>query len=422
MTADRSEEMQDIISRTPGGVVRYGTFALLLVFTILFIIAWFVRYPDVVEADVMLTTTPSPVTIVSRLPGRLHLILKENDKVSEGDLIGYIRSNASADDVQELDRVVDQMLTGDVDAEGINSLSVSYKPGDIQPALASFITRQNEYTVFVRNKIEERQEAQLQKQAVIYNKLLDNQAGKLELMNRELMLGKEKFISDSILYTKQVISKNDYNASSSIYLQQRRVFRSAEAEVIATQLQLTVLSKQIEETEASRQTKKNQLETAVVEALKELQAQVKKWKDNYLFISPMNGTVAYLQPLENSQAIESGKNLFSIVPDGKNVVARAELPLAGAGKVKVGQRVNMKLDSYPYEQFGMLTGTVSSISLLPNNDRYLVTLDLPQGMSTTYHTDLPFRQQLKGRIEIITEDLNVLERIFYQFRKLLMTR
>jgi hypothetical protein len=70
----------------------------------------------------------------------------------------------------------------------------------------------------------------------------------------------------------------------------------------------------------------------------------------------------------------------------------------------------------------MLTGEVKSISLLPNNDRYLVTLELKQGMTTTHQTELPFRQQLKGQTEIITEDLSVMARIFYQFRKLLRMR
>jgi len=43
---------------------------------------------------------------------------------------------------------------------------------------------------------------------------------------------------------------------------------------------------------------------------------------------------------------------------------------------------------------------------------------LPRGMTSTYNKLLNFRPQLQGDTEIITEDLRVLERFFYQARKL----
>ncbi len=157
------------------------------------------------------------------------------------------------------------------------------------------------------------------------------------------------------------------------------------------QYRLYPLAKQIEEIEASRLTKENQLGTARDEALKELQAQVKKWKENYLFLAPIGGTTAYLEYLENNQFKELGKNLFSIVPTGGKIVAKAELPLAGSGKVKNGQFVSIKLDNYPFEQFGMLNGQVHNISLLPNNDKYLLAIALTHGMTSTHQKELPFR-------------------------------
>jgi hypothetical protein len=66
----------------------------------------------------------------------------------------------------------------------------------------------------------------------------------------------------------------------------------------------------------------------------------------------------------------------------------------------------------------MLTGTVEAISLIPNDGNYLVKINLPNGLRTSHNTELKVTGQLKGNVEIITEDLRLLERIFYQFRKL----
>jgi hypothetical protein len=413
-SSEKSEELHDIISRAPGGLVRYGTSALLLVFLIFFTLGWFIEYPDVIVADVIITTTPAPVMLVSRSTGKIQLIKKENEPVNAGDLVAYIQSGANVEDILAAEKISE---TGDLPQS-----ERSFKLGDLQPALTAFTTSEHEWSVFVKNKIEVRQVVQLKKQIGIYQKLNVNQQAKLSLMETELALSKEKFTTDSTLFAQKVISQMDYNQSKAVYIQQQRLARNTEAESINTQLQIAVLAKQVEEIEASSLTKENQLRTACTESLKELQAQIKTWKENYLFIAPTAGTVAYLQSLENNQYIETSKNLFSIVPIGGEVIAKAELPLAGSGKVKNGQLVNIKLDSYPFEQFGMLTGEVKSISLLPNNDRYLVTLELKQGMTTTHQTELPFRQQLKGQTEIITEDLSVMARIFYQFRKLLRMR
>jgi HlyD family secretion protein len=419
-TAIRSEEMQDIISRAPGGLVRYGTLAFVAVFVIFAALAFFIRYPDIITANVTITTMPAPVVLVSRTGGKLQLLKKEGDHTNAGDLIAYIQSNASPTDIVTLEKLTDRLLaSGGPVPPNLPELNSAFAIGELQPALTAFITRHREWTLFVKNKLEKKQVAQLKHQIAIYRQLHTNQQGKLKLMEHELTLSKEKFRTDSALFTQNVISKVDYNQSKAVYLQQQRLYRSTEAESINTQLQIAVLTRQVEEIDASALTNESQLATACTEALKELQAEIKRWKEDYLFLAPVPGTVAYLESLENSQHTEAGKSLFSVVPANEQIVAKAELPLAGSGKAKAGQHAVIRLDNYPYEQFGMLTGKVRRISILPSNDTYLVTLDLPHGMMSTNGVELPFHQQLKGQVEIVTEELNVMERIFYQFRKLL---
>ncbi|MFM8743183.1 MAG: hypothetical protein ACKODM_07655, partial [Cytophagales bacterium] len=73
-------------------------------------------------------------------------------------------------------------------------------------------------------------------------------------------------------------------------------------------------------------------------------------------------------------------------------------------------------------EFGMLQGKIESISDVPEKEKYTVYISLPKGMTSSYNRQLAFRPQLQGETEIITEDLRVLERVFYQLRKLIVVQ
>ena len=84
----------------------------------------------------------------------------------------------------------------------------------------------------------------------------------------------------------------------------------------------------------------------------------------------------------------------------------------------MGQKVNIYLKNYPYQEFGVLPGRVRSISLVPQDNRYAIEITLPAGLMTSYRKQLDFRQEMQGSAEIVTEDLRLLERIFYQVKAL----
>lgn len=61
-----------------------------------------------------------------------------------------------------------------------------------------------------------------------------------------------------------------------------------------------------------------------------------------------------------------------------------------------------------------------NISLAPDEQgNYYVDVILPNGLKTSYNKQLPFDKELKGNAEIVTQDLRLIERFFYQIRELL---
>ena len=118
-------------------------------------------------------------------------------------------------------------------------------------------------------------------------------------------------------------------------------------------------------------------------------------------------------------------NLFAVVPENNEYVGTVQIPAQGYGKVKVGQMVHIKLDNYPYNEFGQVEGIVKEISLIPNivgeqqQAMYLAKISFSNGLTTTYKKDLEFKPEMSGTAEIVTEDLRLIERIFNQFRKIM---
>jgi HlyD family secretion protein len=97
------------------------------------------------------------------------------------------------------------------------------------------------------------------------------------------------------------------------------------------------------------------------------------------------------------------------------VVGKILLPQQGAGKVKVGQTVNVKLDNFPYLEYGMVKVCIRNISMVPvqvdeNTKAYMLEVEFPENLETTYGKELTFSQEMTGTAEIITEDLRLLDK------------
>jgi HlyD family secretion protein len=119
----------------------------------------------------------------------------------------------------------------------------------------------------------------------------------------------------------------------------------------------------------------------------------------------------------------AGERVVSIVPyDSTNIIGKMLMPIKGSGKVKVGQKVNIKFYNYPYMEFGMVSGVINNISTVPADNLYSVEVKLPEGLKTNYGIELDFNQKMKGIGEIITEDIRFIVRVVRPIRSIIQNR
>jgi HlyD family secretion protein len=156
------------------------------------------------------------------------------------------------------------------------------------------------------------------------------------------------------------------------------------------------------------------------EAFLNLEAQIRIWENKYLLISPIDGTVTFTKFWSSNQSVVVDQPVLNVVPESPgDYIGRIFLNMQRSGKVKAGQMVNIKLSGFPYLEYGMVRGSVRTISLVPSGNEYVIEVSLPQGLKTLYGRELKFTQNMQGAAEILTEDLRLLQKIINPFRHLI---
>lgn len=60
--------------------------------------------------------------------------------------------------------------------------------------------------------------------------------------------------------------------------------------------------------------------------------------------------------------VQQGQTVAEVAPENAPLVLSASLPTSEAGFIKQGMPVQVKLDAFPYQDFGVVSGKVTSIS------------------------------------------------------------
>lgn len=152
----------------------------------------------------------------------------------------------------------------------------------------------------------------------------------------------------------------------------------------------------------------------------QLLASIHSWEMAYCLMAPAEGKVQLLLQEAPNQYLSSGNIFARIVPkEGESWMGRALLPLQRSGKVKVGQRVIVRFTNFPDQEFGIVNGRLSSVSLVPSEDNYMIEIVFPDGLITNYGKSLPVFYEMKATAEIVTDDSRLIQRFFQPLKKIL---
>jgi multidrug resistance efflux pump len=418
----RSEEVQEILSFVPNWMIRWGNVLILSLILGLLFISWFVKYPDIISAEALITTQIPPQKEYAKVTGKLDAILvKDNQYVKSNTPLAIIENIANYMDVFRLKSVLDTIkVTNKSFSFPTDSLPILFL-GDIESDYTLF---ENNYMQYVLNKQLQPFSNEALANRVTVTELrrrLANLKSQKELQQSELNFKKKDLKRNKSLFERGVISAQDYERKQLEYLQAERNYKVMGSSISQLREAISNAQKTSKGTEISRTKEEMMLLKNVIQSFNQLKKSIKDWELQYVLQSDIEGKVSFLNIWNKNQTVNQGDLVFTIIPTNNNeFIAKLKAPAHNSGKIKIGQKVNIKLQNYPDAEFGMLTGTVKNISLIPDKDGlYLIDASLPKELITSYNKEIEFKQEMRGIAEIITEDLRLIDRFFYQFKSIL---
>ena len=415
------EDLKVVMTTPPKWPIRWGVFIVFLVFLVLLAVSYFIKYPDMVHTPFTLSSSDPSVKIIPRTSGRIRLLVKDKDSVKKGQFLGYIVNTADFGAIQYYQESRDSIRSAIINKKIGNLPDYQFvNLGELQDQYISLLNGISEYKSYVKRNDLTRAIVFLNNQSKVLDTINNRIKNEYSLNELRRSLGADKLSRDSFLFREKILSKQEYENSKAEYIPLQLNAESIDQSLKTNQSRIIdIQSKKVDLTLQDLKYLEN-LESKILGAFNDLEKAYLMWKEKYLFESPIDGYVTLFEIRDDNQYATADKELMNISsPDKPVLLGYSTLPVESSGKVRIGQKVIIDLSNYPSPEYGFLDGVVKSVSTLPKEGSYYVEIELPRGLTTDLHKILDYKERMVGTAGIVTEDMRLIERLFYNFRKLI---
>lgn len=414
-----SEEVQDIISYRPHWIVRKGNTVFLLIVLLLLALTWVIQYPDKIEAPSRLVALNPPKLIAARTEGKIIGLFVINDQaVKKGQHLAHLESTGYYEEILQLQQWINEALPL-IQQNDLYWLSKK-KPfpklarlGELQGAYQQF---QNELEITRQtfgNGYYQRKKNALQKDLDYLALLKNNTTQQKELVEQNKVLDQAELEAYEKLAAEKVIAPMELNRYKEKMLAKEQSLKQANAQVTNTDISSHGKRKEILDLDKQVTDQRQQFYSSLLE----LKSETEKWLQQYILTAPEDGKLVFVSTLQENALVSNGQALFYVQPGQSQYYAELMAGQQGFGKIQTGQRVILKVESYPATEFGYLQGSISHVSALAGrNDSFLVKVALPQGLQTSYGKAIFFRNNIAAKAEIITDSRRLFDRLTGQLK------
>ncbi|MGI8952909.1 MAG: HlyD family secretion protein [Chitinophagaceae bacterium] len=409
-----SEAVSEIISNQPGFLIRYGISIFFLVLILIATACWFIQYPDIVAAKAKLTSINAPKAVVCKIDGKLiKLNVKEGDVVKSNNILGFMESTADAKQVLRLSSYLDtiSLMIDKNETENLSktSLAAFENLGELQQSYQTFTQAFINFKNYLSNGFYEKKKEMLASDMNYLKGLYENIIQQKTIQQQDLALAQKTFDANDTLKKQKVISDLEYRNEKSKLLNKQLTLPQINASLISNEDQQNEKQKEILELENTI----GQQKAIFQQAVNTFKSEIDDWKKKYLLIAPIDGKIFFANFLQENQQLQANQIICYIKSGNSSYYAEMFIPQSNFGKVKSGEKVLLKFPAYPDAEFGSVEGKIDFISNIPSDSGYLAKLSLPNGLTTNYNKQIFFRDGLVANAEIITQNMRLLQRLFY---------
>ncbi|MDR1502653.1 MAG: HlyD family secretion protein [Prevotella sp.] len=418
----RSEEFQDALGSVPCWILRWGIIVIAAIIFILLAGGGVFKYPDIIPSQLTLTGSTPPAMIVAKASGKLNeLYTGDNHTVREGEYLAVIENPAETGDMLRLKEYLNHISFATDSVPSL--LPKDLQLGSLQADYSAFYLALFEYSEYKRLEYYSTKAGIINERISRHEILLKNLLRQKGIVEKQLLLTASRYQRDSLLNRKGILSDEELENTENQYLQGILSYENITSSVDNSRIQIGQMKETLFDTHYQDTEKGNTLKSKLKTLIAQLYVGIHAWEQTYVLRSPINGKITFTNYWVENQNVTAGEGVFSIIPaDSVSILGKASLPTARSGKVKTGQKVNIRFTSFPDNEYGIVRGFVKNISKVPikdvqGMDYYMVEIELPDRLMTSYKKELPYLPEMTGQADIVTEDISLLERLVMPVRK-----
>ena len=144
-------------------------------------------------------------------------------------------------------------------------------------------------------------------------------------------------------------------------------------------------------------------------------------------VRAQQGGIIFDLPIEGvGDVVQQGEMIVEVSPQGKNLLLKAEMATTESGSLKEEMEVKMKFDAYPFQDYGVVEGTLKKISPTSlvqtttegNVSIYELEIELNQTCISTANDCIVLRPGDTATAEVVVRQRRLIDFIIDPFKKL----
>lgn len=410
--------MQAVLGYIPRWIVRFGISLVLLILALLLILAAFIAYPERITAPVTVYRGAKPFQAAFSKTGVLSYPAELSArKVKRGEVLAVLTSGLDYQLMTEI-RSILQSDSGNLTINYQKYLSVNL--AEMQNPFKNFLLSRNEYLNFLNDPTNQSQIVLSQRELESQKSIFVKQKTALQFTKEQLIMQKKGYTQDSLLYAKQLLSRENLENRKNTLLNLERSLISEENSLTTQQISVLNQEQNYQQTLQKWTVEKNSKREAFLLAKADFIASATLWENSYCLTAPFDGEFIPSAGYKTGQNIAANENI-GIIADNNSSAYTAEITVSAAdkGKLVVGQKVIIRLYDFPEKDFGTLKGQIATIPAVVTGETVKIEAVLPDQLLTGSNKKLPDSPQLNGTADIVCKKYSVLARILEPLRKML---
>jgi hemolysin D len=351
-----SDSVQSLLAQPPASLPQVMIVGGLLFTAVVGAWSWFGTIEEVRAAQGRLAPQGDVYRVQPAMAGEVtEILVKEGDVVNQGQTIARL-------DHRLLEKEIER-LTHSLNAyrQQLAQTKALMQQTQLQLDTLQAIARAD---VAARQSSIGQEETVVETNQRLLDQLqLDRQAQTERMARLQVLVERGAFAEDHLFQVEQALRDRDRSITEIQGSTERSTSTMAQLEAELAQSQAMAEKSELE---ANQQLQQLRMEATQLEAsINETQTLLQRSQTELaqtLLLAPVEGVVSTLVIANVGEVLQPGQTVAEVAPSTAPLVLASLLPSHQAGLVEVGMPVNLKFDAFPYQDYGVMTGHVLSIS------------------------------------------------------------